>query len=175
MKPSGAQPQFPPVDLAATEAILARYPAEPKHLISVLQDVQLRYRYLPREALVRVGAALGVPLARVYGVATFYKAFSLSPRGEKILRVCTGTACHIRGAPLILSELQTRLKVAPGETTPDLKFSLEAVNCVGACALAPVVMENDTAHGNLSVTKVRRLVKLPVKKAKAGAAESEER
>ena len=165
--------EFPPVDLAATEEVLARYPAEPKHLISVLQDVQLRYRYLPRVALERVSAALGVPLAKVYGVATFYKAFSLTPRGEKILRVCTGTACHIRGAPLILGELKTRLKIAPGETTPDLKFSLEAVNCVGACALAPVVMENDTAHGNLSVTKVRRLVKIPAKKAKASAASAE--
>jgi len=162
---------FPPVDLTATEEILARYPAEASHLISVLQDLQLRYRYLPREALERVSTGLGVPLAKVYGVATFYKAFSLTPRGEKILRVCTGTACHIRGAPLILAELKTRLKIGIGETTPDLKFSLEAVNCVGACALAPVVMENDTAHGNLSVTKVRRLVRTgPAKKAKGGAA-----
>jgi NADH-quinone oxidoreductase subunit E len=150
---------FPPVDLERTAEILARHPAEPRQLLSVLQDLQLSYRYLPREALERVSAALGVPLAKVYGVATFYKAFSLTPRGERVLRVCTGTACHIRGAPLILSELRTRLKIAPGETTPDLEFSLEAVNCVGACALAPVVMVNDTAHGNLSVTKARRLVK----------------
>jgi len=147
------------VDLQATEEILQRYGAESRHLISVLQDVQLAYRYLPQPALERVAATLAVPLAKVYAVATFYKAFSLTPRGEKVLRICTGTACHIRGAPLILNELKTRLGVSPGGTTPDQKFSLEAVNCVGACALAPVVMVNDVAHGNLSVTKVRRLVK----------------
>jgi NADH-quinone oxidoreductase subunit E len=147
------------IDLKAAEEILHRYPAESRHLISVLQDVQLAYRYLPRPALEKVADTLGVPLAKVYGVATFYKAFSLTPRGEKVLRVCTGTACHIRGAPLILNELKTRLGLKPGETTPDQKYSLEAVNCVGACALAPVVMVNEVAHGNLSVTKARRLVK----------------
>lgn len=149
------------VDLQPTEDVLARYPGDPRHLISVLQDIQLAYRYLPKEALERVSGALDVPLAKVYAVATFYKAFSLTPRGEKILRVCTGTACHIRGAPMLLTEIQKRLQIKPGETTEDLKFSLEAVNCVGACALAPVVVVNDTAHGNLSVTKVRRLFKTP--------------
>jgi len=146
-------------DPEPTEEILARYPAEPRHLISVLQDIQLSYRYLPREALERVAGALGVPLARVYGVATFYKAFSLTPRGEKLLRVCTGTACHIRGAPLLLHEIESRLGIRPGETTEDLQFTLEAVNCVGACALAPVVLVNDAAHGNLTVTGVRRLIR----------------
>jgi NADH:ubiquinone oxidoreductase subunit E len=160
----------PSVDLKLTEEILARTPHEPRHLISVMQDLQLGYRYLPREALERVSEVLGVPLARVYGVATFYKSFSLTPRGEKVLRVCTGTACHIRGAPLILGELRARLGIAPGGTTEDLRFSLEAVNCVGACALAPVVMVNDAAHGNLTVTKVRRLIKTPAK----GASTSEE-
>ena len=147
------------VDLDPTREILTRYPADAQHLISVLQDVQLAYRYLPRPALEEVAAALKVSLARVYSVATFYKSFSLTPRGEQVLRVCTGTACHIRGAPLILGELQTRLKIKPGETTEDLKFSLEAVNCVGACALAPVVLANDVAHGNTSVVRVRKLVK----------------
>jgi NADH-quinone oxidoreductase subunit E len=156
----------PQVDLQRTETILSTYPHEPRHLISVLQDIQLAYRYLPRESLQRVSEALGVPLAKIYGVATFYKAFYLTPRGEQVLRVCTGTACHIRGAPLILNELQTRLKIKPGQTTEDLKFSLEAVNCVGACALAPVVMVNDVAHGNLSVTRVRRLTKTKPSKDK---------
>ena len=147
------------VDLDLTKATLARYPADPRHLVSVLQDLQLAYRYLPPPALELAARALGVPLARVYGVATFYKAFSLTPRGDKIVRVCTGTACHIRGAPLILGELTTRLGLKPGGTTEDLKFSLEAVNCVGACALAPVVVVNETAHGNMTVTRARRLVK----------------
>jgi NADH:ubiquinone oxidoreductase subunit E len=146
-------------DPLATDQILRRYPPEGRHLISVLQDVQLAYRYLPRPALERVAGRLGLPLAKVYGVATFYKTFSLTPRGEKVLRVCTGTACHIRGSALILSELKTRLGVNPGQTTADQKFSLEAVNCVGACALAPVVMVDEVAHGNLSVTGARRLVK----------------
>ena len=153
------------VDLQTTEDILQRYPADPRHLISVLQDIQLAYRYLPREVLERVAGKLGVPVAKVYSTATFYKAFSLTPRGEKILRVCTGTACHIRGAPLLLTEFQKRLNIKPGETTEDLKFSLEAVNCVGACALAPVVLVNDTAHGMLSVTKVRRLIAPPAAKS----------
>ena len=148
------------VDLAPTREILQRYPSDPQHLISVLQDIQLEYRYLPRPALEQVAEALRVSLAKVFSVATFYKTFSLTPRGEQVLRVCTGTACHIRGAPLILGELQTRLKIKPGGTTEDLKFSLEAVNCVGACALAPVVMVNDKAHGNLSVTRARRLAKV---------------
>jgi len=149
----------PEVDLTQTESILQRYAQEPAHLISVLQDIQLTYRYLPQPALERVARALGVPLAKIYGVATFYKTFSLTPRGETVLRICTGTACHIRGAPLILNELQNRLKIKPGQTTEDLSFSLEAVNCVGACALAPVVMVNDVAHGNLSVTRARRLAR----------------
>ena len=161
-----------PVDLKPTEDILARYTGDARHLISVLQDVQLAYRYLPKEAIERVSGALDVPLAKVYAVATFYKAFSLTPRGEKILRVCTGTACHIRGAPLLLTEIEKRLQIKPGDTTEDLKFSLEAVNCVGACALAPVVVVNDTAHGNLSVTKVRRLIKTPGDDKKSASKEA---
>ncbi|OGR08947.1 MAG: hypothetical protein A2341_12775, partial [Deltaproteobacteria bacterium RIFOXYB12_FULL_58_9] len=123
-----------------------------------LQDLQLGYRYLPREALELTARSLRVPLSKVYGVATFYKTFSLVPKGRKVLRVCTGTACHIRGAPLILTELKTRLGIGPNETTADLEYSLEAVNCVGACALAPVVVENDKAHGGVTVTKARKLV-----------------
>ena len=146
------------IDMQKTQEVLGRYTPDPRHLISVLQDIQLAYRYLPREALEQVATVLGVPLAKVYAVATFYKAFSLTPRGEKLLRVCTGTACHIRGAPLLLHEVEKRLGIKPGETTEDLQFTLEAVNCVGACALAPVVVVNETAHGNLNVTKVRRLI-----------------
>lgn len=165
---------IPPVDLEITQKTLARYPAEPKVLISVLQDLQLAYRYLPPEALTLTARTLGVPLAKVYGVATFYKTFSLTPRGNKVLRVCTGTACHIRGAPHILTELTSRLGIKPGGTTEDLEFSLEAVNCVGACALAPVVVVNDVAHGNVDVTKARRMVKGPKVGAKASAEPSAE-
>lgn len=149
---------MPSVDLNVARETLSKYTAgEPRHLISILQDLQLRYRYLPREALELTSETVGVPLSKVYSVATFYKSFSLTPKGEKVLRVCTGTACHIRGAPLILTELTTRLSIEPGQTTEDAKFSLEAVNCVGACALAPVVMVNDKAIGNVTVTRARRL------------------
>lgn len=146
------------VNLQQTHDILDRYPHDSRHLVSVLQDVQLAYRYLPREAMQAVSERLGVPLAKVFGVATFYKTFTLTPRGKTVLRVCTGTACHIRGAPLLLTELQKRLSIKPGETTADKEFTLEAVNCVGACALAPVVLANDTAHGNLTVSRVRRVI-----------------
>lgn len=149
------------IDMQITEAVLANYKADSRHLISVLQDIQLAYRYLPREALEKVAQTLDVPIAKVYAVATFYKAFSLTPRGEKLLRVCTGTACHIRGAPLLLHEVQKRLDIEPGQTTKDLQFTLEAVNCVGACALAPVVVINDVAHGGQNVTKLRRLITTP--------------
>lgn len=149
-----------PLDLTAAKKIIAKYPHNsPRHLISALQDLQLAYRYLPKEALELTAQALGVSLAKIFGVATFYKAFSLEPKGEKVLKVCTGTACHIRGAPLILNELSNQLSIQAGETTHDLAFSLEAVNCVGACALAPVVMVNDAAQGHLTVTKARRLAK----------------
>lgn len=158
------------LDLQPTYDILGKYPADSRHLVSVLQDVQLAYRYLPREAMRVVAEKLSVPLAKVFGVATFYKAFTLTPRGKTVLRVCTGTACHIRGAPLLLTEVQKRLNIKPGETTEDMDFSLEAVNCVGACALAPVVLANETAHGNLTVSRVRRIIE----KNKSGASATKE-
>jgi NADH-quinone oxidoreductase subunit E len=147
------------IDLQHTDQIIERYSFDQRHLITILQDIQLCYRYLPREALEKVSQRIGVPLAKVYSVATFYKAFSLTPRGEHLMCVCTGTTCHIRGAPLLLNEIEKQLHISPGQTTDDLHFSLEAVNCVGACALAPVVVVNEMAHGNLSVTGIRRLIR----------------
>jgi NADH:ubiquinone oxidoreductase subunit E len=128
------------VDPAVAEVILARYPAEEASLIQVLQDVQRVFRFLPCEVLELVAARLGVPLSRVFSVATFYKAFALEPQGRTVIRVCTGTACHIRGASLLLDELARTLHVRPGETTTDGRFTLETVNCVGACAMAPVLI-----------------------------------
>ena len=113
------------VDLNPTEDILGRYPAEARHLISVLQDIQLEYRYLPKVSLEKVAQTLTVPLAQVYGVATFYKGFSLTPRGETILHVCTGTACHIRGAPLLLPR-RARPRVSAAASA---RWSRDAVPC----------------------------------------------
>lgn len=136
------------VDHGLVDAILERYPREEPSLIQVLQDVQRAYNFLPCEVLTRVSRELGVPLSKVFSVATFYKAFSLTPQGRVIIKVCTGTACHIRGAPLLIEEVQRRLGILPGGTTEDAAFSLHTVNCVGACAMAPVVIVGDKYLGN---------------------------
>lgn len=139
--------QLPCVDMTLLDGILERYPREEPSLIQVLQDVQRTYNYLPCEVLERVAAALGVPLAKVFSVSTFYKAFSLTPQGRVVIKVCTGTACHIRGAGQLIDEVQRRLRIGPGETTEDLGFTLQTVNCVGACAMAPVVIVGEKYVG----------------------------
>lgn len=135
-------------DLERLEPILAHYPANEASLIQVLQDVQRAYRYLPCDVLERVAERLQVPLARVFSVSTFYRAFALTPQGETTIQVCTGTACHIRGAERLLDELEHELHVRPGETTSDRRFTIRTVNCVGACAMAPVLIVGDRYHGN---------------------------
>jgi len=145
-------------DLAPLEEILRRYPREEPSLIQVLQDVQRAYHYLPCEVLERVAEALGVPLSKVFQVSTFYRAFSLTPKGRVVVKVCTGTACHIRGAPQIIDEVRRRLGIGPGETTPDLGVTLETVNCVGACAMAPVVIVNDRYQGGVRPASVGDLL-----------------
>lgn len=139
--------------------IIARHPQSSESLIMILQDLQRELHYLPTEALEETAKALEVPLSKVYSVATFYNAFSLKPMGEKIVRVCKGTACHIRGAELIQQQLETSLKIKAGETSKDMKYTLEVVGCVGACAMAPVVMINDSYHANVNVNSAKRLVR----------------
>ncbi|MGY4706215.1 NADH-quinone oxidoreductase subunit NuoE [Candidatus Bipolaricaulota sp. J31] len=123
--------------------ILERYRGKRGALVSLLQDVQAELGWLPEEALKLVAETLGLTLAQVVGVASFYAQFYFEPRGRHVIRVCTGTACHIRGAPKILARLEEELGIRPGETTEDLSFTLETVNCVGCCALAPVVVVDD--------------------------------
>jgi NADH-quinone oxidoreductase subunit E len=146
-------------DLSKISDILNRNPKEPNALIAVLQDIQREFHYLPCEALLETAKALNVPLSKVFSVSTFYNAFSLTPRGEVIIRVCQGTACHIKGADLILNQLEKGLNLKPGETSPDMKYTLEVVNCVGVCAMAPVMIVNETYHGNLRSDKALKLVK----------------
>ncbi len=146
-------------DLSKIPDIIGRYPQQPSSLIAVLQDIQKEYNFLPCEALRATAEALDVPMSKVFSVSTFYNAFCLTPRGDKIIRVCMGTTCHIRGATLILDQLETRLKIKAGETTKDQKFTIEVVNCVGACAMAPVVIVNDDYHGSVKVSDVKRMVK----------------
>lgn len=160
------------VDLSRLEPVLAQYDkGDHTALIHALQDVQGAYRYLPREGMQAVCDHLQVPLSKAYAVATFYKAFSLEPRGEHTCRVCLGTTCHIRGAPFLVEELERLLDVEAGHTTKDLEFTLETVNCVGACALGPLVIVDGEYHGNQKSAQISRLIK-KVKKAdgKEGAA-----
>ena len=128
-------------------------------LVSILEEIQGRYRYLPREAMILVSERLGVPLSQVYSVATFYHAFSLVPRGRHTISVCTGTACHVRGAVQVLGRLETVLGIRPGETTRDRQFTLETVNCLGCCALGPVVVIDGEYEGQMTIKKVDRLLK----------------
>jgi len=148
-----------PADLKERiDGVLARYPAKESSLIQVLQDLHREFNYLPPEALERVALKLRVRLAKVYGVATFYKSFSLEPRGCHCVKVCTGTACHVRGAPLLQSEFERLLGVKAGGTTPDLQFTLETVNCVGACGMAPVVIVDEKYHRSVKVEQVKELL-----------------
>jgi len=147
------------LDLKPLRDILDQHTAEPSALISILQDVQLEYNYLPPEALREVATALDVPLSKAYSVATFYSAFSLEPKGKRVLRVCMGTACHVRGAGLILDELVRRLEIKPGQTTECGEYTLESVNCVGTCAMAPVVMVNEQYYGKMRINTIKRMLK----------------
>ncbi len=146
-------------DLSKLPDIFKRHPQDASSLIMILQDIQKEYRYLPCDALKETAATLQVPLSKVFSVATFYNAFSMNPKGEKVVRICVGTACHIRGAKLIQDQIENELKIKPGQTTPDMKFTLEVVACVGACAMAPVVIVNDQYHGSVKVTGAKKLVK----------------
>jgi NADH-quinone oxidoreductase subunit E len=139
-----------------TDEILEKYPAEEPALIQVLQDVHRAYNYLPCDVLERVAEALDVPLAKVFSVSTFYKAFSLEPQGDTIVKVCMGTACHIRGAGQLVEELERQLGIGPDETTDDLKFTVKTVNCVGACAMAPVMIVGEKYWGSAKSARMAK-------------------
>jgi NADH:ubiquinone oxidoreductase subunit E len=141
------------------DPILEGRRSQPHQVIEVLQDVQDRYGYISEEAMRTVSDCLGVSLMEIYRVASFYKAFSLKPRGKNVITMCTGTACHVRGANLLLNQATGQLGVKPGETTGDGLFTIEHVNCIGACALGPVVTENGSCHHHMSPGKLRKLIK----------------
>ena len=142
------------LDLKKVEGIINKYKGEGGALIAILQDVQAEYNYLPPDVLKSVADRLNVPLISVYGIATFYRAFSLKPRGKHLVTVCLGTACHVRGAKRILGEVQKRLNVKRGETTGDKMFTLETVNCLGCCAIGPVVVVDGEYYGQTTTAKV---------------------
>jgi len=147
-------------DFSRLPELIDRHPHSPESLIMVLQDIQKEYHYLPHEALQQTAEALGVPLSKVFSAATFYNAFSMDRKGDTVIRVCHGTACHIRGASLIQEQFEQQLGIKAGETTKDYKFTIEVVACVGACAMAPVVIVNDEYHSSVKVSDTRRLLKV---------------
>jgi len=140
------------------DQILEKRRSQPGQLIEALQDVQENYGYISEEAMQDVSRGLGVPLMEVYRVASFYKAFRLKPPGKNVLTMCMGTACHVRGARLLLDQATGQLGVKPGEVTPDGLFSIEHVNCLGACALGPIVSENGSYHHHMTPGKLRKLI-----------------
>ncbi len=140
------------------QQILAGHEAERSAVISVLQDINAHYRYLPEDVLRHTARALGMPLSQVYGVATFYNSFSLVPRGKYVVRVCMGTACHVKGGNEILQALERILKIGRGATTEDGKFSLEEVRCLGCCGLAPVITINEDLYGSVAQSKLPKIL-----------------
>jgi len=141
------------------DAILERRGSDRDQLVEVLQDVQEADGYVSEAAMRQVSERLDVPLIEVYRVASFYSAFSLAPRGKHVLTVCMGTACHVRGAPALLDEVAARLEIGEGGTTDDGLFTVERVNCLGACALGPVVVVDGVYHDHMTPAKLRKLIR----------------
>lgn len=139
--------------------LFENYPKEQRYTLSILQDLQKEYNYIPKEKLIELSQYLGIPISKLYSMATFYKALSLEPKGKNIIKVCDGTACHIRSSQTLLDEIENTLGIKPGETTKDGKFSLETVNCLGSCAIAPVMVINDKYYGKLTSSMVREILK----------------
>lgn len=139
--------------------ILSSFDRKKEELIPILQKVQWEVGYLPDEAMLEISKYTKVPESRVYAVATFYAQFRFAPIGRKHIMVCRGTACHVKGADLVLAELEAALGIKEGETSPDMKYSLETVACIGACGIAPTIRINEETYGNVTPRKVKRILK----------------
>jgi len=140
------------------DEIIDRYPAEQGVLIQLLLDLQSEFNWIPKEAVMRISEKLQIPLSQIYRVASFYKAMSLIPRGKHMVSVCLGTACHVRGGPRVMDKAEESLNIRAGETTQDMKFSLERVNCLGCCALGPVIVVDKDYHGKITPVKVKEVL-----------------
>ena len=153
------------------DTIVERYGGKESAILAILQDIQTKEKYLPREVLEHVGERLQIPLNRIYRIATFYRAFSLTPRGRHEVCICMGTACHVRGAQRVVDQMKLELGIRPGETTKDQNFTLETVNCLGVCAAGPVVAIDGQYFGKMSSAKVDGTLKKfrSDKKKKEGA------
>lgn len=146
------------MDLDSVDLIVDKYQEKRTALISILHDVQDRYKYLPEEALKMVASRLRMDINEIYGVATFYKSFTLIPQGKHSITLCLGTACHVRGGPKILRELKGLLHIEPGQTTVDRQFSLNVVNCLGVCAIGPVMMVDRKFYGEMGPIRAKRII-----------------
>jgi len=144
-------------ELAQIDQTVDKYGGDKNCLIQILLDIQRENRWLPKDALMWVSQKLDIPLTQIYHIATFYKAFSLIPQGRHSVSVCTGTACHVRGAPRLLDKVTETLKIKPGETSSNMKFTLKTVNCIGCCALGPVMLVDDAYHSNPSTEEMGKI------------------
>jgi len=146
------------MEVEKVNEIIDKYPAQPGVLIQLLLDLQSEFNWIPKEAILCVSERLQIPISQIYRVASFYKAMSLKPRGKHIVNVCLGTACHVRGGARIIDKVEENLNIKAGETTQDMKFTLERVNCLGCCALGPVVVVDRDYHGKLTPAKVKEVL-----------------
>ncbi len=146
------------IDWEEIQKIIQRYEASPEALLMIMQDISDIYNYVPPQVAPFLAEELGVKESLIYSVATFYKTISLEPRGRFVVNVCTGTACHVRGAERVMNALEDKLKIKPGETTDDRSFTLEAVRCIGCCASGPVITVNQETHGGLDRSGALRLI-----------------
>jgi len=156
------------------DKILNRYARNPSQIIAILHEIQDAERYLPEPDLRYVANELKIPVSQIFHIATFYKAYSLKPKGKHICNVCMGTACHVRGAPLVLEELERKLGIKAGDTTEDREFSLSTVNCLGACALGPLVTIDGEYFGNMNTAKVEKMLEQVKAKGNGGEKPKEE-
>lgn len=140
------------------DGIFSGYHGRKEELIPVLQAAQAEFRYLPEDVMQEIAEFLGLPASAVFGVSTFYAQFKFTPIGKHIVKVCRGTACHVRGAPRILDEVEKQLGIGPGQTTEDMEYSMETIACFGSCALAPVMVVDDDVYGRMTPAKVREIL-----------------
>ena len=152
------------------EKILGEFNKDQKELIHVLHKIQAKHGYIPADMISQVSRHLKISESEIFGVLTFYKAFTLEPRGKHLITICMGTACHVRGAPAILDEFERKLDIKAGETTENKMFTLETVNCVGACALGPIIIADDEYHGQMRTREVDKVIE-KIKKEKRDSPE----
>ncbi len=146
------------MELNVADVVVDKYGQKPWALISILQDIQEEAGYLSPDVLKRVAEKMDIPLTQIYGVATFYKSLNLTPQGRRTITFCVGTACHVRGADRVLAEVSDLLEIEPGQTTTDGEFTLKVANCLGACAIGPVMVIDGEYHGKMSASKAKKLL-----------------